>query len=61
MEEELDEEVRSHFERHVEANIQQGLPPQEAKRQARLDFGGVDEVKEECRDAWGVAFIETTF
>jgi putative ABC transport system permease protein len=60
MEEELDAEVRAHFERQVEVNLQRGLSPPEARRQARLALGSVEEVKEECRDAWGISFIETT-
>ena len=34
-------------------------PPRAAQRRARIEFGGLDQVKEECRDAWGVRFIET--
>ena len=36
-----------------------GLTPEEAKRRTRLEFGGIDQVKEECRDARGVRFLET--
>lgn len=61
MEQDLDEEVRFHFEQQVERNIHQGMSRLEATRQARLLFGGVDEVKEECRDARGVSFIESTW
>jgi putative ABC transport system permease protein len=60
MEAELDEELRAHYERQVEKSVRSGLPLEEAKRQARLEFGGLDQVKEECRDARGVTFIETT-
>ncbi len=59
MEAELDEELRAHFERQVEKYIQSGLTRQEAARRVRLEFGGLDQVKEECRDAWGVTLIET--
>ena len=61
MEAELDEEVRFHFEQQVAKNVREGMPQQEAVRQARLLFGGVDEVKEECRDARGVNFVESTW
>ncbi len=61
MEAELDEEVRFHFENQVEANRREGMSRREARRRARLSFGGVEEVKEECRDARGVSFLETTF
>ncbi len=59
MEAELDEELRAHFERQVEKFIQSGLTRQEAARRVRLEFGGLDQVKEECRDARGVNFVET--
>ena len=59
VEAELDDELRFHFEQQVAKFIQSGLPPQEAKRRARLDFGGVEQLKEEHREARGVNFIET--
>lgn len=59
VESELDDELRVHFERQVEKHVKSGLPLQEARRRARLEFGGLDQVKEECRDARGVSFIET--
>jgi putative ABC transport system permease protein len=60
VEAELDEELRAHLEHQVEKYIQSGLSVEEARRRARLQFGGWDQVKEECRDARGVTFIETT-
>jgi putative ABC transport system permease protein len=60
METELDDELRAHLEHEVEKYVQSGLPVEEAKRRARLEFGGLDQVKEECRDARGVNFVETT-
>jgi predicted permease len=56
---ELDDELRFHFEQQVEKYVQSGLPRQEAIRRARLGFGGADQIKEECRDARGVSFLET--
>ncbi|HUP05217.1 MAG TPA: ABC transporter permease [Bryobacteraceae bacterium] len=57
MEAELDEELRFHVERATEGHIRSGLPAEEARRRALLDFG-LDQVKEECRDARGVRLIE---
>ncbi len=57
VESELDDELRFHFERQVEANFRSGMTRQQALRVARLQFGGFDQVKEECRDARGVNFI----
>ena len=59
MEAEMDEELRAHFEHQVEKYVKSGLPLEEARRRARLAFGGFDQVKEECRDARGVNFMET--
>jgi macrolide transport system ATP-binding/permease protein len=59
VETELDEELRFHFEREVEKYVRAGMPQEEARRQARLAFGGTEEVKEECRDARGVNLLET--
>jgi putative ABC transport system permease protein len=56
---ELDHELREHFERQVSKYVAAGLAPDEARRRARLEFGGLDQIKEECRDARGVSFIET--
>jgi putative ABC transport system permease protein len=60
MEADLDEELRAHLEHHVEKYVQSGLALEEARRRARLEFGGLDQVKEECRDARAVNLIETT-
>ena len=55
---ELDDELRFHFEKQVEKYVTSGLPRAEAMRRARLDFGGADAVKEQCREARGVRFLE---
>ncbi len=60
MDAELDAELRGHVERQVEKYVRSGLPPADAVRRARLEFGGMDKVMEECRDARGVNFVETT-
>lgn len=46
----LDREVQHHLEALADAYERQGLSRQEALRQARAEFGGVDKAKEECRD-----------
>jgi predicted permease len=58
VEAELDDELRFHFERQVEKHIQLGLPHAEATRRARLEFGGAEQIAEECRDARGVRFLD---
>jgi hypothetical protein len=59
VERELDEELQFHFEQQVEKYVQRGLDRPEAVRRARLTVGGMEQLKEECRDARGLAFIET--
>ena len=61
VETELDDELRFHFEQQVEKQVHSGLTREEAVRRARLLFGGMDQVKEECRDARGVQLMETLF
>jgi putative ABC transport system permease protein len=58
MEEELDAELGFHMERQTEKYVKSGLSPEEAARRARVAFGGVEAVKEQCRDARGLAPIE---
>jgi len=59
VEQELDDELRFHMERAVEKRVAAGLSRQEAIRQTRLEFGGVDQIKEDCRDARGVRALES--
>lgn len=58
MDEELDEELRFHVEMQTRKNRAAGLSPDEANRQARLQFGGMESAKEECRDIRGIGFVE---
>ena len=51
LDDELSEEIRFHLEHEVEANIQSGMAPNEARRAARLTIGSVDAVREESRAA----------
>src|SRR5262245_34059515 len=57
MERELDEELRYHIERQTEQNVRLGMNPEEARREARKAFGGVEQAKERSRDARGVRWI----
>jgi predicted permease len=50
VDQELDEELRYHFQRKIEENLARGLSREEATRAARRDFGGFELSKEECRD-----------
>jgi predicted permease len=59
VEAEMDDELRFHFEQEVEKRVRSGLSRDEAVRLARLDFGGHAQIQEECREARGVAALET--
>jgi putative ABC transport system permease protein len=59
MESDMDAELRSHIEAYAEDLVRKGLPRQEAMRQARIEFGGIERAKEECREARGVTFLES--
>jgi predicted permease len=55
----LDQEVRSHLELLVAEKIRAGMPPQEAQRAARIELGGVEQVKEQVRDSRTGAFLDS--
>lgn len=58
LEHELDAELRDHVDRLVAELIAKGHSHAEAVRLARLEFGGVDQVKEACRDERGTRWID---
>jgi predicted permease len=47
----MDEEFRFHVDMQTEKHIARGMPPAEARRQALLDFGGLDRHREAVRDS----------
>src|SRR6267143_7302018 len=55
---ELDDELRDHLDRKTQQYVAQGMTQEEAHRHARLDLGGVEKVKEECRDVRRVNWIQ---
>ena len=59
---EVDEELRFHFEKQVEANIAAGMSPDEARRQAAIAFGSIERTREECREQrpgyWAETFLQ---
>jgi predicted permease len=61
VENELDEEMRFHIEMETRKLAARGLPPEKARREALLAFGGVERHKEASRDATGASLIETVF
>jgi predicted permease len=57
MERELDSELRFHFESQVADKVRAGLSASEARRMTRLEFGGLEQVKEECRESRGTLWL----
>jgi predicted permease len=55
---ELDDELRFHLERQIEKYVNAGMTQAEATRRARLEFGGEEQVKGECREARGIGAFE---
>jgi putative ABC transport system permease protein len=51
MESEMDAELHFHIETFAEDLVREGVPRVEALRRARIEFGGVERAKAECRDA----------
>jgi putative ABC transport system permease protein len=58
LESELEAELRLHLELETEKNIKAGLAPDAARRAARISLGGVEQIKEDLRDAWGASALE---
>jgi predicted permease len=56
--EELDEEIRLHVELRERELREQGLPPAQAARAARLQFGNRTRVREDSQDAWGWNWLD---
>jgi macrolide transport system ATP-binding/permease protein len=60
LEDDLDEELRSHLEMAVELNCRKGMTAEDARREAMKNFGGVEQTKEIYRDQRGLPMIEST-
>jgi hypothetical protein len=57
MEKELDAELRFHFETLVADKIQAGQTEAEARQATRLEFGGLEQIKEDCRESRGTLWL----
>ena len=60
-ERELDEEIRAHELLLADEKIRAGMNPQEARRQALLEVGGLEQVKEQVREMRAGHMLETSF
>jgi len=59
LEDDLDRELRFHVESQVADKMQHGVPEREARRRTRLEFGGTEKIKEDCRESRGTVWLET--
>lgn len=57
-ESEVDEELQYHLERQIEQNVADGMSTDEARRAAMREFGGLQQSKENCREARGGRLVE---
>src|SRR5258708_7606231 len=60
LEDDLDDELRSHLEMAVELNLRKGMSGEDARREALKSFGGVEQTKENYRDQRGLPMIDAT-
>ncbi len=56
---ELTQELDSHLAMSAEAHVRRGLPPDQAGRAARLELGGVTQLREAHRDTRGLPRLDT--
>ena len=57
LDQELKEELEFHLDMQIDENLRKGMNPKEARRQAQIELGGVDRIREECRDRRGFPFL----
>jgi len=57
----LDAELRSHLEMAFERNLARGMSSEQARRQALLDFGGLEQTRQSYREARGLPFLDSLF
>ena len=58
VEQEMDAELKFHIEAYTEDLVRSGVGRKEAMRCSRIEFGGIERAKEECRDARQVNHVE---
>jgi hypothetical protein len=57
VENDLDDELRFHLEQQIDSYIRAGLSRDAAIRRARLEFGALEQIKDEHRDARGIGVL----
>jgi predicted permease len=59
MERDLDKELQFHFESQVADKVRIGISEIEARRLTRLEFGAIEQIKEDCRESRGTLWLES--
>ncbi len=57
VEQQLDSELRFHFESQVADKVHRGMAEADARRATRLEFGGMEQIKQECRESRGTLWV----
>jgi predicted permease len=58
LESDMEKELRFHLETQVAEKMRSGIPESDARRLTRLEFGGIDQIKEDCRESRGTLWLE---
>ena len=59
LEADLEKELLFHFESQVADKIRSGISESEARRLTRIEFGGIEQIKEDCRERRGTLWLES--
>src|SRR5271163_1790610 len=59
VERDMDAELHFHVEAYAEDLVRAGVPREEALRRARLEFGGIEQIKEQCRETRGMTVLQS--
>ena len=59
LEADLEKELRFHFESQIADKVRSGIPESEARRLTRIEFGGIEQIKEDCRERRGTMWLES--
>jgi predicted permease len=54
----MDEELQFHIQSYINDLLLAGVAPDQARRRAHVEFGGIEAHKEECRDALGLRLFD---
>src|ERR1700704_530449 len=57
----LDAELRFHLEQRTADHIAAGMSPEEARRRTQIELGGIEQVKQKCRDVRWENHVESLF